>query len=192
MADRRTALPPHALLELGDISGVLHEIHGQRPVDNSVRQLSEAQTKQEDDANKVTVPDPIPNDTAPKDDAAKSEKDKKEDKKEKTQVPPKQDTVADGKDKNTPSQQPATAKPRKAARSSDCWNDILTRLKAYKHTVNQKEDCAIWIEHTVIETLRSCFGARVAGRLVNAILLWYIDNNKDRLRELQSRRNLLI
>lgn len=182
MPDNRRTIPPSALLELGDINGLLHELNGQQPVDN---------TRPKTDGNEQNG-----SGTANEDKKAKRQKqDKKDNGQNSSSTAKSKQAFPKVNDVNkvcvNPSSSSSSSTGKGSKASSDAWEQILTIYSGYNHTVNRKDDSVIWIEKDIITTLQSCLGQE-SGKIVNSILLWFIGTYKSRLREMQSSRSPLL
>lgn len=188
MTDKRRTIPDNALLELGGINGLLHEMNGQRPLSNrhledigkprpakedtpKPEKADDVRTDGKDSGNTVELPDERPEEngdekaTGKKTDYRKATSDK-----EKTTIP--QD------------------RSRRTSKGS-CWDEIIARYNKYGSVTNRSETMCIWLDRHAVETIRSCFG-KDAVRFINALLVWAIENNREKLRQMQSLRTPLL
>lgn len=170
MTGKRHSISTDALLEIGDINGLLHEVNGQATGDGS----------------------PFINvDNA----GGGDEKPDKEEKPKGESVTEKPGPVVSKSAEKSPKEKPAKPKGQPKARKSvdipsepkDEWERTLIMMNDYNHAIDRKTDKSVFIEGEAIEVLRSCFGYRTT-RLINVIVRDFIEGNKDRLKAMHSRQ----
>lgn len=170
MTGKRHSISTDALLEIGDINGLLHEVNGQATGDGSpfinVDNAGGGDEKPDKEESLTT--------------GEASEKPK-----------PSTDKPVSKSQKGKPARPKAQPKVKKSvdipSEPKDEWERTLIMMNDYDHAIDRKTDKSVFIEGEAIEVLRSCFGYRTT-RLINVIVREFIEGNKDRLKAMHSRQ----
>lgn len=189
----RKTISTEALLEMGGINGLLDEVNNGDFSDDGIfgpALILDEETDGQTLGKKDTKEKPVSDTAGNKEIVSGKSKGKSVSKKSREGR-----AVGSTADKSNIESKPDTPKPLGFSLNSKCsekeWDEILSMLRDYRHSIDRKNDKVVYIDGELMEVLRPYFGIRTSW-LINVLIRIFIKSNKERFKAMQERQSKLL